>query len=136
MIINDSLTIYNRKLNPNTRQYVYNRTEIPEIHWYTDQKVQVLASDKGLASADLYKIRIPGSQTDHFLPANEYAALPFGKEKDYWTVENGDLFVRGIVPDEIMKESDLRSKHYICGKVLSYSDNRKGGIPHIRIGGA
>lgn len=136
MITNASLTIYNRKMNPATKQYVYKRTEIPEIHWYTDQKVQIMAGDKGLASADLYKIRIPANQTDKFLPANEYAALTFGEETDYWTVENGDLFVRGIVTDEITKESDLKSKHYIYGKVMSYSDNRSGGIPHIRIGGA
>lgn len=128
MIINESLTIYNRKLNPVTKQYVYNRTEIPEIHWYTDQKVQILANDKGLTSADLYKIRIPVSQTNRFLPSNEYAALPFREEKDYWTVENGDLFVKGIVVDEIEKESDLKNKHYVYGKVMSYSDNRKGGI--------
>lgn len=134
MIINDSLTIYNRKLNLETKQYVYNRTEIPEIHWYTDQKTSV--SDKGLASADIYKIRIPGNQTGNFLPASEYAALSFGEEKNYWTVENGDLFVKGIVTDEITKESDLKNKHYVYGKVMSYSDNRKGGIPHIRIGGA
>lgn len=136
MITNNSLTIYNRKLNPATKQFVYNRTEIPEIHWYTYQEVQILANDKGLVSADVYKIRIPASQTNGFIPANEYAALPFGEEKAYWTVENGDLFVQGIVTDEITKESDLKSKHYVYGKVMSYSDNRIGGIPHIRIGGA
>lgn len=137
MITNESLTIYNRKLNPETRQYVYNRTEIPSVHWYTDQKVQMLSDDKGLVSADLYKIRIPkGKQTDTYIPPNKYAALPYSYEKRYWTVENGDLFVKGIVRDEITKESDLKNKHYVYGKVLSYSDNRKGGIPHIRIGGA
>lgn len=137
MITNESLTIYNRKMDPVTRQYVYRRTEIPEIHWYTDQKVQMLSDDKGLVSADLYKIRIPeGKQTSNFIPAHEYAALPYGEESRYWTVENGDLFVKGIVEDEITKESDLKKKYYVYGKVLSYSDNRKGGIPHIRIGGA
>lgn len=134
MITNESLTIYNRKLDPETRQYVYRRTEIPNVHWYTDQKASL--GDNGLISADLYKIRIPsGMQTERFVPADKYAALPYGEEKSYWTVENGDLFVKGIVRDEITKESDLKNKHYVYGKVLSFSDNRKGGIPHIRIGG-
>lgn len=134
MITNESLTIYNRKLDPETRQYVYRRTEIPNVHWYTDQKVSL--GDNGLISADLYKIRIPaGRQTERFVPADKYAALLYGEEKSYWTVENGDLFVKGIVRDEITKESDLKNKHYVYGKVLSFSDNRKGGIPHIRIGG-
>lgn len=134
MITNESLTIYNRKLDPETRQYVYRRTEIPNVHWYTDQKVSI--GDNGLISADLYKIRIPaGRQTERFVPADKYAALPYGEEKRCWTVENGDLFVKGIVRDEITKESDLKNKHYVYGKVLSFSDNRKGRIPHIRIGG-
>lgn len=137
MITNADLTIYNRKLNPDTRQYTWHRTELPGIHWYTDQKVQIFAGDKGLASADLIKIRVPTDARDKpYLPPEEYAALPYGGHTEYWTAENGDLFVRGIIQEEIAKESDLQNKHYVVGKVMSYSDNRLGRNPHIRIGGA
>lgn len=137
MITNADITIYNRKLNPETRQYVWDRTVIQGVHWYTDQKVQILAGDKGISSADLYKIRIPeGSFPRGYLPPQEYAALPFGERTKHWTVENGDLFVQGIVPDEIEKESELAKKHYVVGKVMSHSDNLFGLNPHIRIGGA
>lgn len=137
MITNADITIYNRKLNPETRQYVWSRTVISDVHWYTDQKVQILAGDKGLSSADLYKIRIPKeSFPPGYLPPQEYAVLPFGEHRTYWTIENGDLFVHGIVPDEIEKESDLAKKHYVFGKVMSHSDNLFGLNSHIRIGGA
>ena len=137
MITNTDITIYNRKLNPETRQYTWHRTELRGVHWYTDQKVQVLADSKGLSSADSINIRIPtGGRSERYLPPEEYAALSYGKKTLYWTVENGDLFVRGIVQDEIKKESDLQNKHYLVGKVLSHSDNRFGLNPHIRIGGA
>lgn len=137
MITNADITIYNRKFNTETRQCVWSRTVIQGVHWYTDQKVQILAGDKGLSSADLYKIRIPEeSFPPGYLPPQEYAALPFGEHTKHWTVENGDLFVRRIVPDEIEKESDLAKKHYAVGKVLSHSDNLFGLNPHIRIGGA
>lgn len=135
MLTNADLTIYNRKLNPETRQYTWHRTELRGIHWYTDQKVQI--GDKGLVSADMIKIRIPiGNRYKPYLSPEEYAALPYGRHINYWTVENADLFVRGIVRDEITKESDLQKKHYVVGKVLSHSDNRRGHSPHIRIGGA
>lgn len=137
MLTNADLTIYNRKLNPETRQYEWCRTELENIYWYTDQKVQILADSKGLSSADLIKIRIPtAGRAKQYLPAEEYAALPISEQPAYWTVENGDLFVKGIVTDEIKKESDLQNKHYVIGKVLSHSDNRFGVSPHIRIGGA
>lgn len=137
MITNADITIYNRKLNPETRQYVWSRTVISDVHWYTDQKVQILAGDKGLSSTDLYKIRIPEeSFPPGYLPPQEYAALSFGEHSAHWTVENGDLFVQGIALDDIEKESDLVKKHYVVGKVMSYSDNRFGLNPHIRIGGA
>ena len=93
------------------------------VHWYTDQKVAV--SDKGLDSADSIKIRIPMA---------EYA-----RKEDvtgFFTASNGDVFVKGILEDEIAKESDLEKKGLLFGRILSHSDNRRGLEPHIRIGGA
>ena len=57
MIVNADITLYNRRLDKTTRQYIYKRTVLCGVHWYTDQKVAV--SDKGLDSADSIKIRIP-----------------------------------------------------------------------------
>lgn len=137
MVTNASLTIYNRKLNPETKMYTWSRTVLTAVWWYTDQKVQMLAGDKGLSSADLYKIRIPKEHfSEGYLSPEEYAALSYGKHKQYWTVENGDLFAKGTVMDEIEKESDLKNKRYLTGKVLSHSENFFGRNPHIRIGGA
>uniref|UniRef100_UPI004026125B DUF6751 family protein n=1 Tax=Blautia stercoris TaxID=871664 RepID=UPI004026125B len=133
MIVNADITLYNRKLDKGTRQYIYKRTILYGVHWYTDQKVTV--SDKGLDSADSIKIRIPmAERRETFLEPEEYA-----RKEDvtgFFTASNGDVFVKGILEDEIAKESDLEKKGLLFGRILSHSDNRRGLEPHIRIGGA
>ena len=133
MIVNADITLYNRKLDKVTRQYVYKRTVLYGVHWYTDQKVAV--SDKGLESADSIKIRVPmAGRKETFLEPEEYA-----KKEDvtgFFTASNGDVFVKGILEDEITKESDLEKKGLLFGRILSHSDNQRGLEPHIRIGGA
>ena len=57
MITNADVTIYNKRVDKKTRQTVYVRTVLRDVHWYTDQKVSVC--DKGLNSADVIKIRVP-----------------------------------------------------------------------------
>ena len=115
MIVNADITLYNRRLDKTTRQYIYKRTVLCGVHWYTDQKVAV--SDKGLDSADSIKIRIPMT----------------GRKETFLEPE---VFVKGILEDEIAKESDLEKKGLLFGRILSHSDNRRGLEPHIRIGGA
>lgn len=133
MTVNTDITIYNRKLDKATRQYIYKRTVVCGVHWYTDQKVSV--GDKGLNSADFIKIRIPMvERKEVFLEPEEYAK----KENvtGFFTAANGDVFVKGILEDEITKESDLEKKGLLFGRILSHSDNQRGLEPHIRIGGA
>lgn len=135
MLTNADITIYNRKRNPETKKMEYCRTILKGVHWYTEQKVTV--GENGLKSADLYKIRVPMyNRRNHYLAPGEYTALPWGEHTRYWTAENGDLFAKGAVELEITKPSDLQSLHIPWGTVVSHSDNRCGGLPHIRIGGA
>lgn len=128
------MTIYNRRRNPDTGVYEYVRHFIPEVHWYTEQKVS--ASEKGVSSADIHKIRIPGEQLANYLPPAEYHSLSAEKQKYVWTVENQDLFVRGKCTADIHSAADLEKLHVMYGAVNSWSDNRFGGLSHIRIGGA
>ena len=138
MITNADITIYNVWWDPLTRSNKYNRTQIEGVHWYTDQKTNV--EDKGLVSADLYKIRIPADAVVQdgrkYIDAMKYRILTADEVYGYWTINNGDLFVRGIIYDEIEKLSDLTLKYTNVCRVNSFSDNRQGLNPHIRVGGA
>lgn len=110
-----------------------NGYEIVNTLFTDDHKTSV--GDSGLNSADVYKIRIPQGVDcgDAYLPENEYAKM--NNPSRYWTLQNDDWIVIGECQIDIGRPSDLkdlRSKH--C-KIISYSDNRFGGLPHWRIGG-
>ena len=127
MITNADVTIYNKRVDKKTRQTVYVRTILRDVHWYTNQKVSV--GDKGLNSADVIKIRVPTEERQEiFVEPTEYARLE--DTAGYWTAANGDL-----IEDEITRDTELKSRGYLAGVILSHSDNRRGSIPHIRIGG-
>lgn len=136
MITNANLTIYNKRgVDKETARPIYFRTQITGVNFYTKQEVQT--TDKGLASSDLYKIRIPedaDTQGKQYMDADAYAKLTNKEAEGYWTINNGDLFGRGLL-DDFEKESEFLKRQY-TGKVLSFSDNRRGGLPHWRIGGA
>ena len=133
MITNADITIYNQKSNPVTKLTEYVRTQIRNVHWYTDQKTSV--DQSGVHSADIYKIRVPEeSVTDRkFLDHSEWKQ---SEDTDgYWTIQYDDLVVRGLVDDDIRQASDLLNKYPYVARVNSFSDNRRGNNPHFRIGG-
>lgn len=136
MITNANLTIYNKRgVDKETARPIYFRTQITGVNFYTKQEVQT--TDKGLASSDLYQIRIPedaDTQEKQYIDADAYAKLTNEEAEEYWTINNGDLFGRGLL-DDFEKESEFLKRQY-TGKVLSFSDNRRGGLSHWRIGGA
>ena len=136
MMTNADLTIYNVKANKETRPPEYHRTQLKGVHWYTDQKVEL--DNKGLHSADIYKIRIPAdvqSGGKRYVTPTEYQSMI--DVADVWTIQNGDIFVRGLVDTDISKASDVLQKYPdSSGKVMSWADNRQGSLPHWRIGGA
>ena len=116
MLTNATITIYNRGYDPLTRFDTWHRTVIRDVHIYVDHKASV--SDSGLNSAEVYKIRIPAEveNADQYLLPEEYAKLKDPGE--HWTIQ--------------IEDQDVRLRH--C-KVLSWSDNRFGGLPHWKIGG-
>ena len=94
---------------------------------------QSLAS--GLNSAEVYKIRIPADieNANQYLPPEEYAKLKDPEE--HWTIQTDDQIVLGEYDQEIERPADLKDVRLRHCKVLSWSDNRFGGLPHWRIEG-
>lgn len=134
MITNADITIYNRKYNKDTRLDEWKRTVIYGVHFYVDNKV--IVGENGLKSADSFKIRIPedaGCGKD-YLPEDDYVKT--SNISGYWTLQNDDYIVKGVCDHEIEKPSDLKEFHKQYCKITSWSDNRFGGLPHWRVGGA
>lgn len=92
--------------------------------------------DSGLNSAEVYKIRIPTDveNADQYLPPEEFVKKD--NPGNYWTIQIDDHIVLEECIKEIEKPADLTDVRLRHCKVLSWSDNRFGGLPHWRIGGA
>ena len=124
MITNADITIYNRRYDPETRLDTWKGTVIKNVSFYSDMRVNL--DNKGLSTADIYKIRIPGKSLKGYVPADEYAA-----DEGTWTVQKDDYIVLGASDQEIARPIDLKNSL----RINSWSDNRRGSLPHIRIGG-
>lgn len=134
MLTNATITVYNHRYDPLTRFDTWHRTVIENVHVYVDHKASV--GDSGLNSAEVYKIRIPADveNADQYLQPEEYMKLDHSD--GHWTIQNDDQIVIGESDREIEKPADLKEVRLRHCKVLSWSDNRFGGLPHWRIGGA
>lgn len=126
MITNADITIYNKNLELETKMDTWKRTVIRGVSFYSDIKVSL--DSNGLATADIYKVRIPEECCDGYVPEDKYLG-----EDGTWTVRNDDYIVLGESSLEIERPKDLKGTHF---RINSWSDNRRGSLPHIRIGGS
>lgn len=133
MLTNAVITIFNRFPNRTNRSFSYIPHVIQKAWFYTNHKSSV--GDRGLLSADEYKIRIPYEECRQWLPENDFLELE--SAGNHWTVQNGDLFLVGNWKKGEVKGIEEIKKEFsgTVGKVLSHSENFFGSSKHIRIGG-
>ena len=135
MITNADITIYNCA-HKGTRNEAWKRTVIHAVNWYGGQKVTV--SDAGLLTADAYTVRIPVSsapQGKEFLLPEDYALKDDAALSGFWTLQNGDLVLRGEGP-EITQPKEVTEMSE-CFVVTGWSDNRRGSpiMQHWKVEG-
>lgn len=135
MITNAEITIYNLA-HKGTRNEKWIRTFISGVNWYGGQKVTV--TDAGLLTADAYTVRIPVSSAPEgkkFVLPEDYAMLDDNALTDLWTLQNGDLVLRGNGP-EIAQPKDTTGRSE-CFVVTGWSDNRRGSpaVQHWKVEG-
>lgn len=148
MITNvDAVTVFNGRADKQTRRKAYIPTVIRGVSYVEGKGSKV--ADNGVWSDDVqYKIRVPliavVQDKREYMRDLNYAKLDNEKAAKYWTIQKGDLVVRGeyagdsplLYEDELTayaKEQGLDLIH-----VTEYADNTDGGTlysRHWRIGG-
>lgn len=148
MITNvDAVTVFNGRTDKATRRKIYIPTVIRGVSYVEGKGSKV--ADNGVWSDDVqYKIRVPliavVQDNREYMRDLNYAKLDNGEAAKYWTIQKGDLVVRGeyagdsplLGEDEISayaKEQGLDLIH-----VTEYADDTSGGslyTRHWRIGG-
>lgn len=148
MITNtQAVTVFNGRTDREARRKVFIPTVIRNVS-YVEGKGSTVA-DNGVWSDDVqYKIRIPVTseiQDDRvYVPDLNYAKLEKEEAERHWTIQKGDMVIRGeysgesamLYEDELAayaKEQGLDLIH-----ITEYADNTSGGsryMKHWRIGG-
>lgn len=132
MVTNADITLYNKVYDRDTGTNRYYRTVLKGVNWQDTTAVQ--PTDKGIVSADVAEIYIPftaETEKQFRKPKN------FVKETEktgFFTVEAGDLVVRGIVEDELTsaKDEERLKNAYDDVRVIAVVETNDNGSPEMQ----
>ena len=160
MITNQDITIFNLRLDKETRREVFVPTNISEVSFVDVRSSSGSASEREENLA--FKIRIPISarvqDARTYIPEDKYKLLDDEEVKKYWTLQKGCYIITGtifyngewkfddfafssgvITSSRIRDFLDLFKYDRDIVRVTEYSDNTRRGsdaVKHWRVGGA
>lgn len=124
-LCNETITIYNAKLNQETGDDVYYRTVISGVSWFCEIASNV--DNKGLTAANKIVIRIP---VDADCGGKSYIPKLAFEQSDspdsYFTLGEGDIIVHGIAAEHTPRPAELHEKYSEVVTILGVTDNRRG----------
>lgn len=128
MIPNGHITIYNRYFV--SRVETYQRTVIKNVVWEATKAVS--GRSTGVLASNVATVFIPMQRGADYLKPKAWQALV--TKTGNWTLQEGDVIVRGEVTQEITTEyslSDLRNA-YDDVVVISSVDAMDQGSPNVQ----
>lgn len=133
MKTNTSMTIYNKYFNPITRGDSWKRHVISEVFWDSNRSV---TTGRDMARIDRVNVFIPfnANYMTYFTDPITFKSNP----DNYWTIQNGDIIVKGTVTDEITKQSELESKYndVLTVSTFTIKDFGSSNMRHIEVVGS
>ena len=111
MLTNADMTIYNRYIDSATKTEKYQRALIIRVMWENRKAANVLSAG-GQIAVDKARVFIPFARGALYLKPKAWLALTTKTGK--WTIQEGDIIVKGLVSDEIgtgFSASDLQKKY-------------------------
>lgn len=134
-LCNDTVTVLNKKLDPEKGWYIYNPTVIHGVSWYS--RIVSNVDSNGLHAANEFVIRIP---LDADFGGKEYIT-PIDYENEtiiagVFTLANGDVIVKGEV-DGNLTPAQLKEQNYEFCTILGVTDNRRApNAKHFKVVGS
>lgn len=126
-----TITLYNYFLDPDTGYDAVRRTLIVGVSAFCETRVNV--EKEGLASADVYTLRIPAESSPGYATSKEYAAL--SDKAGRWTLAKGDKIVFGVAEEENPRKADLEKRYDNVVTITGVTDNRGKREPHWKVVG-
>lgn len=133
-LCNETITVFNPKLNVTTGKDEYHGTVISGVSWFSEI---VSTVNEGLKAANKFTIRIPA---DADFGGKVYAdPRAYASAEDVsglFTLRDGDIVVRGAVTDTGLRPAKLHN-NYDAFTILGVTDNRRvPNAPHWKVVGA
>lgn len=125
MITNTAITIYNKYIEGRAEKY--QRAEILAVLW--ESAAAIAKRRKADLSANKAVLAIPFSECTYYSSPKVWQSLETLVRATRWTLQEGDVVVRGIVTDEITSEftlSALRAKYDDVLEIVSVSRMDQG----------
>ena len=125
-LCNDTITVFNARVDPETGANVWTATVITGASWYMTDASTVDTSKGGLVAANKVIVRIPvdagfGGKT-YTDPVSYRAAESVA---GLWTLQEGDIIVKGSVGEGTWTPARLKAAYPDCATVLAVTDNRR-----------
>lgn len=98
MIPNCDITIYNKTIT--NRAEVFYRTVIRNVGWQATKAI--MGTKQGALASNVATIFIPSGGNTEYLPPKSWQAL--SDKSSNWTLQEGDVIVRGNVPEELSED--------------------------------
>jgi len=129
----DTITVFNRRINTEHGWEEYVPTIIRGVSWYGDVAVNI--GDKGLNAASKFTIRIPidaDFDGKTYVEPVEYKHEPL--IAGIFTLQNGDLIVKGEIADSTLKPAEIKEQYPFTCTILGVTDNRRASkAKHWRV---
>ena len=110
LVMNDRFFIHKITVYHTTNDEIFTRIHFDKVYFRHNKKTNLI--DKGLEKGSTGSITIPTTEK--------------------LDISMNDYVIEGIIENEF-DLSDLQAKYQVY-KVVSVDDNRKGGLPHYKIG--
>lgn len=135
MLTNAHLTIYNKYTDTTTRAEKYQRTTVKLVNWQGAKAVY--QANVGMVKSDTASIYIPFARGANYLDPVAWRALTTKTGK--WTIQEGDVIVKGLVTDEIITGftvTNLRAKYndVVVVTAIDVNDQGSANMQHWRVG--
>ena len=136
-LCNDTITVFNARVDPDAGGNVWTPTTITGVSWYMTDASTVDAAKGGLVAANKATIRIPeDANAGGKVYADPIAYRDAEDVSGLWTLQNGDIIVKGSVTGADWTPARLKKAYAECVTVLGVTDNRRApNAPHWRVTG-
>lgn len=125
-LCNDTITVFNARVDPEQGGNVWEPTVITGASWYLTDASTVDASKGGLVAANKATVRIPeGADAGGKAYADPITYANAEDVSGLWTVQAGDIIVKGEVTGASWTPARLKAAYADCVTVLGVTDNRR-----------